>query len=281
MAAAATRISLKRIPCDELSRLHQSPPRPFPKSVFTLAACVREQQRKKQRLSSKLVIDLVRQLAAALRHVVARDVCHRDVQLETIEVTVVGRSMHVQLGGFDCACSLSDRDARRLPALNRGSMPCRAPELLLGAHDCAMRFATSDVWSLGCVFARLLNIEPVFTETADSEEKVITDLFCKLGTPPPSALRAICGDSDAAQGLPRHRAAPPWARIIKYKRLSTYECRLLSCMLDWNPATRAPAASLLPYLSATTGAHPSPISGPLRAAQALDLKPIAEDDVSW
>ncbi len=213
VAAAATRISLKCILCDELSKLRPSQPLPFPKSVFTvnftLAACVREQKRKKQRLSSKLVIDLVRQLAAALRHVVARGVCHRDMRLETMAVTVVGRSMHVQLGGFDCACSLSDRDARTLPALNRGSMPYRAPELLLGAHDCAMRFATSDVWSLGCVFARLLNIEPVFTETADSEEKLITDLFCKLGTPPPSALRAICGDSDAAQGLRRHRARPP------------------------------------------------------------------------
>jgi hypothetical protein len=251
--STAGQISLKR---DESScaalksvlTLQLRPPPPCAEMWLTLAACVRYQARKRQRLSSKLVIDIVHQLALALEHALVRGVCHRDLRLETIDGTMAGSSMHVRLSGFDRACSRSDRDARRLPALSRGSMSYRAPELLLDAHECAMLYATSDVWSLGCVFARLLNTEPIFIETADSEEKVLTDLFRKLGTPPLAAIKAITGDSEAT-GLLKVLAPRPWGHIIKHKKpITTIECRLLSRMLDWNPATRGSAASLLPYL---------------------------------
>ena len=278
-------ISLKRNACDERSTLRSSPPHPALKSVFTLASTVRELAAKKQRLGSNRVIDVICQLASALSHAAAHGVCHRDVRLETVHLIAVGGCVHIELSGFDCACSRSDLDARRVPALSAKSMPYRAPELLLNAHKCAMQFGTSDAWSLGCLFARLLNAGPVFLETADSEVPLLSDLFRKLGTPSPSALRILC-DMEAA---PLLRVAPafgqplPWQRIIRGKRhLTELDCLLLSRMLDWNPATRASAAVVLSVLQATATASgsPRPRHPRARLTAAPALAPIAEDDLS-
>ena len=190
--------------------------------------------------------------------------------------------MHIELSGFDCACSRSELDARRVPALSAESMPYRAPELLLNAHKCAMQFGTSDAWSLGCLFARLLNAGPVFLETAGSEVPLLSDLFRKLGTPSPSALRILCGATSLLRVAPAFGQPLPWQRIIRGKRhLTELDCLLLSRMLDWNPATRASAAVVLSFLqvTATASGSPRPRHPRARLTAAPALAPIAEDDL--
>ncbi len=54
----------------------------------------------------------------------------------------------------------------------------RAPELLLGAPH----YSTAvDIWSIGCIFAELLNYDPLFR--AESEIGLLHKIFEALGTP--------------------------------------------------------------------------------------------------
>lgn len=54
----------------------------------------------------------------------------------------------------------------------------RAPDLLMGAR----RYSTSvDIWSVGCIFAEMVNGTPLFTGT--SQESQLDTMFQQLGTP--------------------------------------------------------------------------------------------------
>tara|TARA_B110001452_G_scaffold266617_1_gene273959 strand:+ start:2850 stop:4010 length:1161 start_codon:yes stop_codon:yes gene_type:complete len=102
-----------------------------------------------------------KQLSAALAHVHALHICHRDVKPENIMVS--------HAGGRGCSCVLADfGSAKQLGAEATddppdeeplGSIPyvCtrayRAPELFFGSHG--YRFAP-DIWSLGCVLAEVV-----------------------------------------------------------------------------------------------------------------------------
>ena len=212
---------------------------------------------------SARVTHIMLQLGLALRHLAAHGVCHRDVRLETI---LVDESMRIQLSHFECACSRSDRDPvgmmLKLPPLHPDSMPTRAPEVLLGAHDCMLMHMASDVWSLGCVYAHLLNGQQVAvfattlgrepgmpTEEPQMSSVMLARLFRNLGTPSIRAMNVIIGGESpsAAKPLPKTILRKSWSRIVKHKRLSQAEVRMLNSMLDWNPETRIPAAALHEY----------------------------------
>ena len=152
-----------------------------------------------------------KQLSAALAHVHALRICHRDVKPENIMVHHGGRSNTHGMQG--CSCVLADfgsakqfgaepKDDR--PEEATGSIPyvCtrmyRAPELFFGCHG--YRFAP-DIWSLGCVLAEVVLCgDHLFDADASSPERFAAKddelystaqlhvLISSMGTPTDSEL---------------------------------------------------------------------------------------------
>lgn len=141
----------------------------------------------------------------------------------------------------------------------------RAPELLLGGRHYTPAI---DLWAVGCIFAELLALRPIFKgEEAkmDSKKTVpfqrnqfqkVTDI---LGTPTldkwPSlskypeypAFQTLKATNPASKGS----GLDSWYRSIEFKPKNQNGFQLLSSLLDFNPATRVTAHDALrhPYFS--------------------------------
>jgi len=117
---------------------------------------------------------LLWQLATALDFSHANSIVHRDIKSHNILVDIA----HARLLLADFGLS------RRfhLPMKDYSPTICtlwyRPPEVLLGESD----YTTAvDVWSLGCVFAEILLLRPLFT--GDSEIDQLYQIFRFMGTP--------------------------------------------------------------------------------------------------
>ena len=85
----------------------------------------------------------------------------------------------LKLGDYGLArvlSSSSEKKERRTPQVS--TRWYRSPEVLFGSDS--YDFAT-DMWSIGCVFAELLTLEPVFPGDNDIDQ--ISRIFQCLGTP--------------------------------------------------------------------------------------------------
>lgn len=113
----------------------------------------------------------------------------------------------------------------------------RAPELLLGART----YTTAvDMWSVGCIFAELLQKEPLFPGRGEIDQ--LNRILTLLGRP----------SEDAWPGwtrLPNARAininavGPGFSQLRhKFRHLSSEGHSLLAALLSYDPARRIAAA---------------------------------------
>jgi serine/threonine protein kinase len=176
------------------------------------------------------------QLTRAIAHASGLGVCHRDVHPANVMIHVP--SLKTELTGWNVGPSASSR-------------PYMAPELFLSPECVIMEHMKGDVWSLGMVLIEALKGSPLVK--MDPNEPlavhcVVGRLFKTLGSPSEMALKAL----DPTAGnyvLDRIIQPQPWWKLLRGCRADPECTHLLDRMLDWNPATREPAASLLcfPY----------------------------------
>ncbi|RYR17389.1 hypothetical protein Ahy_B03g062153 isoform A [Arachis hypogaea] len=115
----------------------------------------------------------------------------------------------------------------------------RAPEILLGSHH----YSTPvDVWSVGCIFAEMVNQRPLFP--GDSEIDELFKIFRILGTPNEDTWPGVTS-------LPDFKSAfPKWAPKDLATVVPTLEpagLDLLSSMLRLDPSKRITARSALEH----------------------------------
>ncbi|KAM7264332.1 hypothetical protein ACFE04_002015 [Oxalis oulophora] len=113
----------------------------------------------------------------------------------------------------------------------------RAPEILLGSRH----YSTSvDVWSVGCIFAEMVNQKPLFP--GDSEIDQLFRIFRIMGTPNEGTWPGVTA-------LPDFRSAfPKWPAKDLKTLLPTLEpagIDILSKMLTLDPSQRIQAKSAL------------------------------------
>ncbi|CAM9119903.1 unnamed protein product, partial [Ectocarpus fasciculatus] len=110
----------------------------------------------------------------------------------------------------------------------------RAPDVLLGSRH----YSTPvDIWSIGCIFAEMVNGSPLFTGT--SEDTQLDTIFRVLGTPSEAAFPAIVELPEWREDMPQY---PPPSSL--HKLVPTLEEAgrdLLSQMLVYDPARRTTA----------------------------------------
>ncbi|XP_051812321.1 homeodomain-interacting protein kinase 1-like [Acanthochromis polyacanthus] len=124
---------------------------------------------------------VIQQLAVALNTTKSAGIIHADVKINNIMmVDHVKQPFRVKLIDFGLAMHTSEARAGMLLQ----TPPNRAPEIFLG-----LPFSEAiDVWSLGCVMARMVAHTPVFM--ANSTYGILQQMICLLGLPPQHLIQA-------------------------------------------------------------------------------------------
>lgn len=107
----------------------------------------------------------------------------------------------------------------------------RAPDVLLGSR----KYSTPvDIWSIGCIFAEMVNGSPLFTGTTDESQLDI--IFRHLGTPSESIYPGI---SELPEWRSDFRQFPqPDNLDFLVSNLDPAGCNLLQSMLVYDPSKR-------------------------------------------
>lgn len=110
----------------------------------------------------------------------------------------------------------------------------RAPDVLLGSRH----YSTPvDIWSIGCIFAEMVNGSPLFTGT--SEETQLDTIFRLLGTPSEASFPGISELPDWREDFPNY--PPPESLNKLVPALEDSGLDLLSLMLTYDPTRRITA----------------------------------------
>jgi serine/threonine protein kinase len=110
----------------------------------------------------------------------------------------------------------------------------RAPDVLLGSR----KYSTPvDIWSIGCIFAEMVNGTPLFTGT--SEDTQLDTIFRHLGTPDESIFPGISELPDWRADFPNY--PPPDSLHVLVPNLEQSGVDLLQAMLVFDPTHRITA----------------------------------------
>lgn len=118
----------------------------------------------------------------------------------------------------------------------------RAPDVLLGSR----KYSTPvDIWSIGCIFAEMVNGTPLFKGT--SEETQLDTIFRHLGTPNETTYPGISELPDWRNNFPVYPTPANFKHLVP--KLDNQGEDLLRRMLTYNPAGRitAPDARSHPF----------------------------------
>lgn len=104
------------------------------------------------------------------------------------------------------------------------SLRYRAPDVLLGSR----KYSTPvDIWSIGCIFAEMINGNPLFTGT--SEETQLDTIFRHLGTPDESTFPGISELPDWRSDFPNY--PPPDSLHVLVPNLEQSGVELLQVLI--------------------------------------------------
>lgn len=178
------------------------------------------------------------QMLAGMDYVHARGIMHRDLKPQNL---LVDKRGYCKLADFGLARAFMI--PVRAYTHEVVTLWYRAPEILLGQRTYA---PAVDMWSIGCIFAELVNRKPLWP--GDSEIDEIFRIFRSMGTPNDS----VWGDVNS---LPDFKATfPKWpARSIgrSCPTLDANGVDLLERMLAYEPYKRitSRAAMAHPYFA--------------------------------
>lgn len=180
-------------------------------------------------------------ITSGLKYLHTANILHRDIKPGNL---LVNSNCILKICDFGLARTWDQRD--RLNMTHEVvTQYYRAPELLMGAR----RYTGAvDIWSVGCIFAELLQRKILFQAAGPIEQlQMIIDL---LGTPSQDAMKYAC------EGAKNHvlRAGPRQSNVQQLYRLSpqtTDEAvQLLQALLQFDPDKRISVEEALrhPYL---------------------------------
>jgi serine/threonine protein kinase len=131
----------------------------------------------------------------------------------------------------------------------------RAPELLYGSTNYGQEI---DLWSLGCILAELLNLEPVFPGQSDIDQ--IGRIIGVLGNITEESFPG-CSNLPDYNKIFFNKVEKPVGLEASLPNRSASEVSMIKRLLCYDPAKRASASDLLNDLYFTEEPLPVPIAG--------------------
>jgi len=183
---------------------------------------------------------IIFQTLMGLAHSHSRRVIHRDLKPANIFLIYSNSaekllsSCIVKIGDFGLA-----RAARiPIPPLTRdiATLWYRAPEILLGTNKYS---STVDIWSLGCIMAELIRVNPLFF--GECELETLLQIFKVLGTPTPEKLKSLTELEYFIEKMPKWSVNINESLSNCCRGLDSDGVDLLSRMLELDPETRITA----------------------------------------
>ena len=183
---------------------------------------------------------LMLQLTSGVSYLHENYILHRDLKTSNLLLSNKGQ---LKIADFGMARYVGDPSPKLTSLVV--TLWYRAPELLLGAKEYG---AAIDMWSVGCIFAELLERAAIFRGSNEADQ--IARIFDALGLPTEDSWPAFRRlPNAAALKLPR-RTGPAEDRIRpRFPDLTGAGCALLRDLLSLNPEGRPTAAEVLrhPY----------------------------------
>ena len=117
----------------------------------TLAASIKERQRKERYWGTQKLIDYMKSLLSALKTLHSHNIAHRDIKPDNI---FISQDSTLKLGDFGS----SERLSRPCYEVH-GTFTYIAPELRNNANGAGIDYFKSDVWSLGKSFFEMCTLQ--------------------------------------------------------------------------------------------------------------------------
>ncbi|KAH7927833.1 Pkinase-domain-containing protein [Leucogyrophana mollusca] len=193
-----------------------------------------------QQLTNEHVQYFLYQILRGMKYVHSACVIHRDLKPGNL---LVNSDCELKICDFGLSRGFDASPDERVGHLTEyvATRWYRAPEIMLAfrGYDTAI-----DVWSIGCIFAELLQGRPMFKgrDYVDQLNKILE----VLGTPEESVIHRI--GSDKAQAYVRslpYKKAVPLRRLLPAADFQALD--LLSKMLSFDPVTRITISEALAH----------------------------------
>ncbi|XP_009956508.1 PREDICTED: cyclin-dependent kinase 15 [Leptosomus discolor] len=114
------------------------------------------------------------QLLRGLAYIHHQHILHRDLKPQNLLISCLGE---LKLADFGLACAKSI--PRQTYSSEVVTLWYRPPDVLLGATDYS---SDLDIWSAGCIFAEMIQGQPIFAGTSDTHEQLMK-ICAVLGFP--------------------------------------------------------------------------------------------------
>ncbi|KAL7420198.1 hypothetical protein Q5752_005164 [Cryptotrichosporon argae] len=172
---------------------------------------------------------ILRQLLSATAHCHAHWILHRDLKTSNLLMNNRGQ---IKVADFGLARTFGDPLGPMTQLVV--TLWYRAPELLLGTKE----YTTAiDVWSIGCIFAELIQKEPLFPGRGELDQ--LNKIFSLLGKPNDDVWP---GFSRLPNAKSINAIGPAFSQLRqKFKHLSSEGQALMSALLAYDPARRISA----------------------------------------
>jgi mitogen-activated protein kinase 1/3 len=216
------------------------------------------------------------QLLRGLKYIHTANVYHRDLKPKNI------------LANADCKLKICDFGLARPSFHDQGPTTVfwtdyvatrwyRAPEL------CGSFFTkytpAIDIWSIGCIFAEILNGKPIFPgKNVVNQLEIITDI---LGTPTLEQIAKVRNEK-ARRFLGTMRVKPKAILRDKFPKASDRALKLLSRLLSFDPDDRPNATEALedPYFEGLADPSREPTARPVRVEDfEFEKRKIGKEEV--
>jgi len=186
------------------------------------------------KMSPRCIQSYMFQLCKGIAYCHSHAVLHRDLKPQNILVDQKRGLLKIADLGLGRACTVPIKSY----TFEVVTLWYRAPEVLLGAKRYSMAL---DIWSLGCIFAELCNLQALFA--GDSQIQQLINIFRLLGTPNEQLWPGVTQLSDWHE-FPQWRPQD----ISKFVfNLDPNGVDLLSKMLQYDPAKRISAKEALDH----------------------------------